>query len=134
MRKTIPYLGSPWANGRALAALLSVTLAVSFSEASQFRVPAEMGWVGLYNDALIQWLENENRLDDLCAAFKEYERDRCRDEKLRPQPFVIPLHSAPSSHSKSAGSLLLLAAPGKGLRFFFVEPDGGRPLVFEPDL
>ena len=28
--------------------------------------PREVGWVGLFHAALIEWLENENRLGDLC--------------------------------------------------------------------
>jgi hypothetical protein len=118
-----------------VGALLAIVLGASVAHASQQpRGPKEIGWVGLYSDALIEWLENENRLEALCGALRGDAHDRCREEKLRPQPFIIPLHSAPNGAGRRAGSLLLLATPGKGMRWFYSSPRGGQPREFEPDL
>lgn len=92
--------------------------------------------MGLYNTNLIEWLENENRLTTLCNEHsgQAYELDRCRAEKLLPRPYLVPLRAGPKASAKSAGFLLLLAAPGKGMRFFYVSPSGGIAREFEPDL
>ena len=47
---------------------------------------------------------------------------------------MVPLHAAPNASAPSRGSLLLIAAPGKGLRFFYVPVSGGAPREFQPDL
>jgi hypothetical protein len=119
-----------------IGAALAVLAAGSVVLAQLSRVPADLGWVGLYNNQLIEWLENENRLDELCAQFagRTDQRDRCRLEKLEPRPYVVPLRAAPSASSRWVGSLLLLATPGKGLHFFYAGQGGGLPREFTPDL
>src|SRR5688572_26930457 len=96
---------------------------------------AAPGWVGLYNDGLIEWLENENRLDEICDQFngQAKELDRCRAEKLEPRSFVVPLY-ADATRAVSRGALLVVAIPGKGLRFFYARPEGGESIAFDPDL
>ena len=119
----------------SLCIVVVIALEASVTYASQGnRVPTEIGWVGLYNDTLIEWLENENRIDELCGALRGDDRDRCGEQKLRPQPFIIPLHTAPNGAGRSAGTLLLLATPGKGMRWFYAPPGGGEPREFEADL
>ncbi len=115
------------------AASLATTRAGAWQRAG---APAEIGWVALYDNDLIDWLENENRLKELCpdVAGDEAGRDRCRAEKLQSRPFVVPLRTAPADSAASAGSLLLLATPGKGLRCFYVPTTGGAPREFTPDL
>jgi hypothetical protein len=56
----------------------------------------ERGWVGLFSRPLIDWLENENQLAQLCSAFvpESFEWHRCRDEKLAPQVYVVRLWAA----------------------------------------
>jgi hypothetical protein len=100
------------------------------------RAPADLAWVGLYNDQLIEWLENENRIDELCPDIpgKVDDRVRCRDEKLRAKPYVVVLRRTPSTTAPSPGSLLLVATPGKGLQFFYVPARGGAAHEFTPDL
>lgn len=95
-----------------------------------------MGWVGLYSDRLIEWLENENRLAERCqpSAGKATEHERCKAEQLQARRFVITLRRAPDASASAAGSLLLLATPGKGLRFFYVPTPSAAPREFDPDL
>ena len=100
------------------------------------RAPADLAWIGLYNNQLIEWLENENRLGDLCAEFlgRADARERCRAEKLQPRPYIVVLRSGPAASAASNGSLSLVATPGKGLQFFYVPTNGGAPREFAPDL
>ena len=104
--------------------------------AQQVGNPVQIGWLGLFNDSLDDWLENENRLQALCAGLgNESEAwSRCRAEKLAPRIRLIRLWHGPSEQSRLAGSLLLLATPGQGLRSFFVPTRGGAGTEFRPDL
>ena len=65
-----------------LIALLLSCVSVHARQAA----PQELGWVGLFSPALVEWLENENQLETLCAAFKKDSDDwqQCRREKLAP--------------------------------------------------
>lgn len=96
----------------------------------------EVGWVGLYNAALVEWLENQNRLKDLCshAAADTPAWRTCRDDKLKPKQLVIPLRSAPHETAASEGALVILATPGRGLGAFYRPARGGPATAFVPDL
>ena len=96
----------------------------------------EIGWLGLFNRSLVEWLENENQLQQLCSAFtaQSAEWHKCRAEKLAPKIYAVRLWSGPSQKAAPAGSLLLVATPGQGLRSFFVSVSGGAATEFQPDL
>ena len=96
----------------------------------------ERGWVGLFSRPLIDWLENENQLAQLCSAFvsESLEWHRCRDEKLAPHIYLVRLWAAPSERGRLVGSLVLIATPGQGLRALFVPASGGLAKEFRPDL
>jgi hypothetical protein len=98
--------------------------------------PPEPGWVGLYSRALIDWLENENQLKRLCPdnPMNTYDAERCRDQKRAALPFLVPLYSGPVRAAATRGAILLVATPGRSLRFFHSSPNGGVPKEFEPDL
>ena len=113
------------------------TLAGSMLGADQLSsTPADLAWVGLYNDELLEALENENRLDALCppSITTVEAREQCRDEMLKPRAYVVSLRTAPNTSAVSAGSLLLLADPGRGMRFYYVRPEGGQAREFTTDL
>lgn len=118
----------------AVVAIVAVCQSVSF--ASQPTGTAEIGWLGLYNRTLVEWLENENQLQTLCAAFPESSAtwEQCRTEKLAPRIHAVRLWSGPTEKAAAAGSLLVLATPGQGLRSFFVPVTGGPATAFVPDL
>lgn len=123
----------PWRAG-TLVFLLVLGVATSAGSAGQMaRAPREMGWIGLFSWRLIEWLENGNRLEQLCKEESEAANSRCRDAKLQPLPLVVPLHAGPTRNAASRGSLLVLATPLKGLRFFHVSTRGGSPREFVPD-
>lgn len=94
-----------------------------------------IGWVGLFNDALVAWLENENRLTDLCGGSAVDESwYRCRNTQLAPKVHVVPLRSLPHESSRPGGALIIVAAPGKGLAVFYAGVGGGAATRFTPDL
>lgn len=115
------------------AALLAMCVPVALAQTTG---PAEIGWLGLFNWELVEWLENENQLEQLCAGspLTSAEGFKCREEKLSPKIHVVRLWAGPSEQSASAGSLLVMAVPGKGLRSWFVPIDGGAATEFQPDL
>jgi hypothetical protein len=103
--------------------------------AQQPPATTEIGWLGLFNSDLVEWLDNENLLQSLCATFTQTaEEYQCRDEKLAPKVHVVRLWTGPSDTAASAGSLVVIATPGKGLRGMFVPAKGGAAAEFQPDL
>jgi len=95
-----------------------------------------IGWVGLFDDELVTWLENENRLVELCSGFATDSGPwhSCREEKLSPKVHVVRLRNAPSKEAPHRGDLVVVALPGKGLRSLYVDARGGAATSFSPDL
>jgi hypothetical protein len=120
---------------RAIALTISGALTFGVPVAvAQTTEPTEVGWLGLFTRELVEWLENENQLQRLCPSGTSVESDLCRDQKLAPKVHVVRLWSGPSEKAAAAGSLLLMAIPGRGLRSFFVPATGGAAAEFQPDL
>ena len=116
------------------AVILVICVRMS-SVAQQPVAPTEIGWLGLFNGDLVEWLENENRLQSLCANLSQTADEYlCRDQKLAPKVHVVRLWAGPSENTVPAGSLLVIATPGKGLRALFVLARGGAATEFRPDL
>src|SRR5437879_3172530 len=79
----------------------------------------ELAWVGLFNRELVKWLENENRLKQLCTSPEGSEEwYACQSGKLALKLRVIPVWSAPQSGVRRLGEIVVLALPGKGLKAF----------------
>ncbi len=96
-------------------------------------VSREPAWVGLYNFELLGWLENENRLSELCKAPEgSAEWHDCRQAKMEPQVQVVTVRSGPSVEAAVVGTVVLVALPGRGLRAF--ASSSGRASAFTPDL
>jgi hypothetical protein len=51
----------------AMAAVLA--FCVPIAVAQQPAGATEIGWLGLFNRDLVEWLENENQLPQLCSGF-----------------------------------------------------------------
>jgi hypothetical protein len=119
-----------------ISAVFLLVAGSSLPAAQLPRAPADLAWIGLYSNPMIEWLDNENRLDELCPDIpgSADERVRCRIEKLQPKPYIVVLRAAANASAVSPGSLLLVAAPGAGLQFFYVPTRGGAPRKFSPDL
>ena len=97
---------------------------------------AKPAWLGLYTRALIGWLENENRINTLCAqtGAGSSQRDECRAEMLKPRQSEIKLHDEPRPGATPAGTIVVEATPGRGLRAFFRPATGAPATEFVPDL
>lgn len=95
-----------------------------------------VGWVGLFTGPLIGWLENQNRLDELCSHAEpgSSQKSACRQEMLAPKQFVIELRDAPRPKSKSLGAIVVEATPGQGLRASYRPAIGQTGVDFSPDL
>ena len=90
------------------------------------------GWVGLHNPERNDWLENENRISELCAD--SVDPGACRDEMLAPAVDVYSLYAEPNESSPHLGDLLVQAAPGRGLTVQY-RPVGSETAVsFVPDI
>jgi hypothetical protein len=90
-------------------------------------------WVGLYGEAPLARLENENRLSQVCTDSETL--DRCYEEQLAPGVSVTSLYAAPDRGSPVVGELLVVVVPGRGLSAFH-RPEGssGELQFFTPDL
>jgi hypothetical protein len=97
--------------------------------------PGAVGWIRFYTPDLIDWLENQNRIDSLCPGAPEsiagYE---CRRLKLEPKILVLPVKKGPSRSAADAGDIVVMARPGVGLHASYVGAGGGRGQRIEPDL
>lgn len=58
----------------------------------------EVGWLGLFNRSLVEWLENQQQVQRLCSAFpaESAEWHQCRSQKLSPRIHVVQLRTGPS--------------------------------------
>jgi hypothetical protein len=119
----------------ASAALSTILCCATFGAAQDNSTnPSGVGWVGLYNSELLQWLENENNISTLCASDVP-DSGTCRDRMLRPKVSRFQLRAAPNKRAAGAGTLIVEATPGKGLRASYAPPTGGGALVpLPPDL
>lgn len=94
----------------------------------------EIAWLGLFSDELTRWLENENRMSEICTAREHSEEwHACRTAKLQPMVEVFPVHAEPRAASRRLGEVVVAAIPGKGLNAF-ASAGGGTPVPFTPDL
>lgn len=102
--------------------------------AAQPAATTEVTWLGLFTDELIGWLENENRMAEICTAPEHsVEWHACREAKLQPLVEVIPVHAQPRAASRRLGEVVIASIPGKGLNAFASAADR-KPVPFTPDL
>lgn len=96
-----------------------------------------LGWVGLFDDSILDWLDKEDfQLRERCDDDAENEADlkTCLGRHLKPILLSIPLRSKPDGQSSPRGSIEIEAIPGDGIRAFYRPPEGGRRQKFTPDL
>jgi hypothetical protein len=103
---------------------------------AQINPTGEVGWLGLYNIDMIDWLNNEHRLADLCPGDKADPSAlaACQRHMLEPKSITVALYAAPNRSAPSKGSVTIRATPGQGLEAFYAAPDGSRPNAFTPDV
>ncbi len=111
----------------------SVFLGLVLLSASEIRSQESFrAWVGLYDPAQIGWLENENRLGELCTDSSTL--TECYSEHLVPSVSVHPLYMEPDSLSRRIGDLIVVAVPGRGLSWHFRVEGSRQAAPFTPDL
>ena len=104
---------------------------ISFSEESDSLLK---GWVGLWNDEMIEWAENKNRISKLCPKILENnELKKCKDNFLSEKKWTIDTYKQSNLNSKKVGKIVILVKPGKSLETVF-KGASGETTVFIPDL
>ena len=91
-----------------------------------------LGWVGLHAQDRLGWLENENRIGDLCPA--TVDQAVCRAEVLAPTVDTFPLYAAAAESSRRVGALLVESAPGRGISAQFQATESEEISPFVPDV
>lgn len=80
----------------------------------------------LFKAEKLGWLENENRIDELCPDVGE----PCRTDVLTPQVDIIPLYDQPGE--EQAGALHIAYTPGQGMSGAYTR--GGMLTPFTPSV
>jgi hypothetical protein len=106
------------------------------SATARWPVPREIGWVALFNNDLIAWLEQHPLDDALCAGLSDDEGawKRCRRAAAKTMAIDLPLWPSARRSGQPIGTLRIVAYGGAGVAAFYVPPRGGEPIEFEPDL
>ena len=108
--------------------------AVRREEPPRAAAPQEIGWVGLWNEEMLEWVENENRIYSLCP--KSMGRDsyeKCRRDNLAEKRWIVPAYNSPENTSEMAGEIIIAVEPGSPFIASFKDT-GGTIMDFEPDL
>jgi hypothetical protein len=90
------------------------------------------GWVSLIAESPLGWLENENRLGELCREARDL--DTCYSSYLAPAVEAYSLRTAPDSASKVVGQLIVTVVPGRGLTSHYRPASESKAVVFTPDV
>ena len=122
-------------SGRRKGILTTLLLVAGVAAAAPHEVAAQegfVGWVGLYSHDRLGWLENENRIAELCPPSADLET--CRATMLAPITDTLPLHSGPRDSSSPVGALLVVLSPVTGMSALFVDAKSGVERPFVPDV
>jgi hypothetical protein len=117
-----------------LAGMALAVLAAGAAVLQRPEPPRELAWIGLFNGELLGWLENQNRLVQLCGQPDgSVAWHQCEAAHLAPKVAVIPVRAAPRVDAERRGEIVLLATPGRGFRIY-ASPGRGTAQPFTPDL
>lgn len=93
-----------------------------------------LGWVGFWNQEMLIWAENENRLLSLCPkSLKHEEQIKCKVDQLSEKHWTIPVYKDPNTESSKMGEIIISIKPGKPFYSSFKSPQG-EIIPFETDL
>lgn len=121
--------------GRCIRRAAGASLALCLTLAHAHGLAAQDGfasWVALFDPDQVGWLENENRLDELCRDAADLAA--CHQTMLSPAVRVVSLHVAPDVTSSRLGELIVIAVPGRGLSAVFRGDRGDSTVPLRPDL
>ena len=93
-----------------------------------------IGWVGLWNEEMVAWAENENRIYRLCPkSMSQDSYEKCRRDHLVKKTWIIQAYKSPRNTSEKVGEILITVKPGSSFIASF--KDNKRKIRdFEPDL
>lgn len=99
----------------------------------QVETKKPLQWVGLFNNEMIVWLENENtffvnRRVDITETMNR------QDPLLQPKSWFLDVKEQPRKESKSLGRIAIHAMPGEGLTASFLPIGSDKPVAFTPDI
>jgi hypothetical protein len=114
-------------NPAVAVTIVSLVLVASVEAQEPF-----LGWVGIYAPARIGWLENENRIDALCAEARN--RDTCRSDMLRPAVDTFVVYAGPDEGTERRGAIVVETVPGRGLSAAFRAAEADTSIRFAPDV
>jgi hypothetical protein len=116
---------------RYLALIIYFILSASYAYSFETE-KSEIGWIGLYNEEMVEWLENQNRIEMLCPRALGSTFQQCRDEKLKSRTWTIDVREKPATTSVKIGTIAIASAPGTGLTAVFHSSTAS--IAFTPDL
>lgn len=117
---------------RRVSILVAFVLGVSWTDAAFTQQTGFRGWISLVAEGRVGWLENENRLDELCREGGDL--NACHRAHLAPAIDVYSLRTDPDSSSEVVGELIVTAVPGRGLASYYRAASATQAVLFTPDV
>ena len=94
----------------------------------------EIGWVGLWNEEMTKWAENENQINRLCPkSMSQDSNEKCRKNNLAEKSWTIEAYRSPGNTSEKVGEILITVKPGSSFVASFKD-NAGTIRNFETDL
>lgn len=119
---------------RNVIILLSLILSPISIIAAEDEKLSSIGWVGLWNEEMVEWAENENRMYNLCPKTMSQELyNKCKINNLAKKVWLIPAYKSPNNISEKIGVILVTVKPGSSFIASFKNKKGIER-GFEPDL
>ncbi|MEE9615365.1 MAG: hypothetical protein V3W31_10525, partial [Thermodesulfobacteriota bacterium] len=59
---------------------------------------SSIGWVGLWNEEMVEWAENEKRIHGLCPeSMSQVSYEKCRRDHLAEKTWMIRAYKGPGT-------------------------------------
>lgn len=115
-----------------LGMLLFSTQIILFADETKLSLN---GWVGLWNEEMVEWAENENRIHRLCEKSKlsQDQVAECKKKYLSSKTWSITAFSSPNKKSEKLGEILITVKPGSSF-LATIKPKNEKEIDFTPDL
>lgn len=119
---------------KASILLIFLLLFTTFNSVAEGSKASLIGWVGLWNKEMVEWVENENRIYKLCPkSMAQDTYKECRKTNLSEKTWLIEVFSSPDKKSEKVGEILITVKPGDSFVSSFKNLKGVI-IQFEPDL